>query len=235
MKNGMPIRLAIVAVLLVVAAVPARAQIYTWHDANGNLVLSDHARDGAVVKTFAVPKADSLRVTRFAASSRAGVYDDLILEHARMNGVRPSLVRAVVQVESGFNPAAVSAKGALGLMQLMPATARHFHVGNPFNPVENVRAGVAYLKELLVRYNNKEELALAAYNAGPGAVDRHGLSVPPYRETQSYVSRISRMAGEPPAAPLPDHSPATRIYRAVEMIDGREVIRYTDRQPGAGH
>ena len=147
---------------------PARAQIYTWRDANGNLVLSDHPRDGVVVKTFAVPKTDSLRVTRFVAPSRAGVYEDLIVEHARLNGVRPSLVRAVVQVESGFNPSAVSPKGALGLMQLMPATARQFHVGNPFNPAENVRAGVAYLKELLVRYNDKEELALAAYNAGPG-------------------------------------------------------------------
>jgi soluble lytic murein transglycosylase-like protein len=233
MKNGILIRLVLVAVLLIVAALPARAQIYTWRDANGNLVLSDHARDGgAVVKTFAVPKADSLRVTRFAASSRAGLYEDLIVEHARLNGVRPSLVRAVVQVESAFNPTAVSAKGALGLMQLMPATARHFHVGNPFNPVENVRAGVAYLKELLVRYNNKEELALAAYNAGPGAVDRHGLSVPPYRETRSYVSRISQMAGEPPPVPMPAQSPGTRIYRAVELIDGREVVRYTDRRPG---
>jgi soluble lytic murein transglycosylase-like protein len=230
MHNPLPIRLAIAAVLLIAAAAPARAQIYTWRDTNGNLVLSDHPRDGVVVRTFAVPQADSLRVTRFVASSRAGVYDDLIAEQARLNGVRPSLVRAVVQVESGFNPSAVSPKGALGLMQLMPDTARQFHVGNPFNPAENVRAGVAYLKELLVRYNNKEELALAAYNAGPRAVDRHGLSVPPYRETRSYVSRISKMAGDAPPAPV--QSPVTRIYRAVEVIGGRDVVRYTNLAPG---
>jgi soluble lytic murein transglycosylase-like protein len=229
MHNRLPIRLAIAAVLLIAAAAPARAQIYTWRDTNGNLVLSDHPRDGVVVRTFAVPQAESLRVTRFVASSRAGAYDDLIAEQAQLNGVRPSLVRAVVQVESGFNPSAVSPKGALGLMQLMPDTARQFHVGNPFNPAENVRAGVAYLKELLVRYNNKEELALAAYNAGPGAVDRHGLSIPPYRETRSYVSRISRMAGEPP--PASARPPVTRIYRAVEVIGGREVVKYTNLAP----
>jgi soluble lytic murein transglycosylase-like protein len=231
MKHRILIRLAGAAVLLIVAALPARAQIYTWRDANGTLVLSDHPRDGVVVKTFAVPKADSLRVTRFAASSRAGVYEDLIVEHARLNGLRASLVRAVVQIESGFNPSAVSPKGALGLMQLMPATARQFHVGNPFNPAENVRAGVAYLKELMVRYDNKEELALAAYNAGPGAVDRYGLSVPPYRETRSYVSRISQMAGEP--QPVPVSPPVTRIYRAVDVVDGRAVVRYTNRKPGS--
>jgi soluble lytic murein transglycosylase-like protein len=231
MKNRILIRVAIATAVLIAAVIPAHAQIYTWRDTNGNLVLSDHPRDGAVVKTFAVPKADSLRATRFVASNRGGLYEDLIVEHARLNGVRPSLVRAVVQVESGFNPSAVSPKGALGLMQLMPATAQQFHVGNPFNPVENVRAGVAYLKELLVRYNDKEELALAAYNAGPGAVDRHGQNIPPYRETQNYVSKIGRMAGEPP--PLAPRPPApTRIYRAIEVIDGREVVRYTNVKPG---
>jgi soluble lytic murein transglycosylase-like protein len=227
MNHRLLSRLAIAGALLVVAAVPARAQIYTWRDGNGNLVLSDHPRAGVAVRTFAVPKADSLRVTRPVAASRAAIYEDLIVEQARMNGVRASLVRAVVQVESGFNPSAVSPKGALGLMQLMPATARQFNVGNPFNPSENVRAGVAYLKQLLVRYNNSEELALAAYNAGPGAVDRYGLSVPPYRETRSYVARIGQMAGQP----LPGRPPATRIYRAIDVIDGREVVRYTNRKP----
>jgi soluble lytic murein transglycosylase-like protein len=229
MTNRLLFRLTLAAVVSLVATVPARAQIYTWRDANDHLVLSDHPRDGVVVKTFAVPKTDSLRVTRFVASTRAGIYEDLIVEHARLQGVRPALVRAVVQVESGFNPSAVSHKGALGLMQLMPGTARQFQVSNPFNPIENVRAGVAYLKELLVRYNNKEELALAAYNAGPGAVDKHRQTVPPYRETRSYVSRISKMAGEPP--PLPVNPPATRIYRAIDVVDGRTVVRYTNRKP----
>src|SRR6185295_11975001 len=128
---------------------------------------------------------------------RAKPFETLISEHSRTQGVRADLVRAVMQVESGFNPYARSPKGAMGLMQLMPATAKQYGVKNAFNPAENVRAGVAYLRELLDRYDNKEELALAAYNAGPGAVDKHGQTVPPYRETQSYVAQINKMAARP--------------------------------------
>ena len=208
-----------------VFASPAHAQIYSWRDANGNLVLSDKPREGAVARTFAVPKADSVRATRFVASDRARAYDDLIVEHATLNNVRPSLVRAVIQVESAFNPRAVSPKGALGLMQLMPATARQFNVDDAFDPAENVGAGVKYLRQLLDRYDGNEQLALAAYNAGPGAVDRHGQTVPPYRETRSYVSRISEMAAVSTRT-------GTKIYRVVEVVDGREIVRYTDKKPG---
>jgi soluble lytic murein transglycosylase-like protein len=220
-------RLLLAAAFVAGLAVPVQAQIYSWSDANGNLVLSDRPHEGAAVRTFAVPKGDSVRTTRFAASDRARAFDDLIVEHARLNSVRPSLVRAVIQVESAFNPRAVSPKGALGLMQLMPATARQFNVVNAFDPEDNVRAGVLYLRQLIDRYDGNEQLALAAYNAGPGAVDRHGQSVPPYRETRSYVSRISEMAGASAA------SPSTKIYRVVEIVEGREVIRYTDKKPGS--
>ena len=177
-------------------AAPARAQIYTWRDANGQLVLSNlpNRPAEAVQRTFVVPQAPTVRATRAVIESRNLLYDDLILEHARLNDVRTDLVRAVVQVESAFNPFARSPKGAGGLMQLMPATALRFGVRNAFNPVENIRAGVAYLRELLDRYSNNEQLALAAYNAGPGAVDKYGQNVPPYRETQNYVSRIKQIA-----------------------------------------
>src|SRR5207245_2806769 len=103
----------------------------------------------APLRSYAVPKATSFRATRYAPAERSRLYDGLIMEHARLNGVRTDLVRAVVQVESGYNPAARSPKGALGLMQLMPATVQQFGVKNPFNPLENVRAGVAYLRQLL--------------------------------------------------------------------------------------
>ena len=129
-------------------AAPARAQIYTSRDANGHLVLSNHRR-GPAVRTYDVPNAESVRATRPVGEPlRSGLYDEAISEHARLNAIRPDLVRAVVQVESGFNPDARSPKGALGLMQLMPATARRFGVKNPFNPVENIRAGVAYLRQM---------------------------------------------------------------------------------------
>ena len=225
------VRVALAAVLCVAAATPARAQIYSWRDANGNLVLSDRPHEGAELKTFAVPKASHVRVTRSLAA-RADQYQDLIVGHATMNNVRPDLVRAVIQVESGFNPRAVSPKGALGLMQLMPATARSLRVRNAFDPEENIRGGVAYLRQLLDRYNGDEALALAAYNAGPGAVDRHGQHVPPYRETQSYVSRISGLVGATKAARTASSS-STVIYRVVDVVDGREVVRYTDKKPGS--
>jgi soluble lytic murein transglycosylase-like protein len=213
----------------IASAVPARAQIYSWHDDNGNLVLSNRRPAGtAPLNSYAVPKAEGVRSTRIATADRARSFDDLISLHAREQSVRPDLVRAVMQVESAFNPNARSPKGAMGLMQLMPATARQFGVKNPFNPSENVRAGVAYLRELLDRYQNNEELALAAYNAGPGAVDKHGQTVPPYRETRNYVSQINQMASRPIA--VRDNS----IYRVTETIDGREVVRYTDKKPTSG-
>lgn len=211
-------------------AAPARAQIYSWRDANGTLVLSDKKPTGgeSQVRSFAVPEAPAVRVTRYATADRTRLYDDLIAEHAQRHGIRSDLVRAVVQVESAFNPYARSPKGALGLMQLMPATIRQFAVQNPFNPVENIRAGVAYLRELLDRYQNNEELALAAYNAGPTAVDKHGQSVPPYRETKNYVAHINRMAGRP------IEMRNNRIFKITEIIDGREVVRYTDQKPTTG-
>ena len=221
----MLIRFGIAFCLLGLSA-PAQAQIYSWRDANGNLVLSNkRPGDAAPLPSYTVPKAEGLRATRSVVAERARSYDDLITEHSRSNGVRPALVRAVMQVESGFNPYARSPKGAMGLMQLMPATAKQYGVRNAFNPAENVRAGVAYLRGLLDRYENNEELALAAYNAGPGAVDKHGQTVPPYRETQSYVSQIGKMAGRP--TKVIDHS----IYKVTEVIDGREIPKYTDKKP----
>ena len=219
-------RIGIVALLLGLSA-PAQAQIYSWRDANGNLVVSNR-RPGssARVASYTVPKAEGVRATRSAATARASAYDDLIGEHSRTHGVRADLVRAVMQVESGFNPYARSPKGAMGLMQLMPSTAKQYGVKNAFNPAENVRAGVAYLRELLDRYQNNEELALAAYNAGPGAVDKHGQTVPPYRETRSYVARINGMAGR--AVQTRDKT----IYKVTEATaDGREVPKYTNNKP----
>jgi soluble lytic murein transglycosylase-like protein len=211
----------------VAVAAPAQAQIYTWTDANGHMVLSNKRPGSAAPSaSYAVPKATGIRATRAAVPSRARAYDDLISEHSRTNGVRADLVRAVMQVESGFNPFARSPKGAMGLMQLMPATAKQYGVVNAFNPAENVRAGVAYLRELLDRYQNNEELALAAYNAGPGAVDKHGQTVPPYRETRDYVSRINKMSS--PVVPVA----GTTLYRVVDVTpDGREIPKYTDRKP----
>jgi hypothetical protein len=209
---------------------PASADIYSWRDTNGNLVLSNTHRppEGVASKSYPVSKTEGLYATVFVSAERTRSYDDLIVQHSELNGVRTDLVRAVVQVESAYNPNARSPKGAKGLMQLMPSTILRFGVANPYNPAENVRAGVAYLRQLLNRYDNNEMLALAAYNAGPGAVDKYGENVPPYRETQNYVSRINRIAGAKTAGAA--RPPRTQIYKVVKIIDGREVVVYTDRK-----
>ena len=226
------LRIALLAALAAAIAVPARAQIYTWRDEQGNLVLSDSKPAAhADLHTFAVPEAPAVRTTRpvvVEERDRAAQFDGLITQHAQTNGVRAELVRAVMQVESAFNQYARSPKGALGLMQLMPATIRQFGVRNPFNPAENIRAGVAYLRQLLDRYGNDEQLALAAYNAGPGAVDKHGTTVPPYKETRNYVSKIGKIAGASHPEPV---VAGTKLYRTVDIVDGREIVKYTDKKP----
>ena len=209
---------------------PASAQIYSWRDGNGNLVLANKPKAGAgqIVRSYPAARSAAVPAQSQRSSDRARMYDSLIAEHARANDVRPDLVRAVVQVESAFNPYARSPKGAQGLMQLMPATAQRFGVKNAYNPEENVRAGVAYLRQLLDRYGDDEELALAAYNAGPGAVDKYGQNVPPYAETKNYVAQISQITARP-IAPREN-----RIFKVTEIIDGRPVVRYTDKRPVSG-
>jgi len=120
--------------------------------------------------------------------------DDAINKAADRHAVDPNLVRALVKVESNFNPNAVSRKGAMGLMQLMPQTARQLRLTNPFNPEENVDAGVRHLKELLDSYGGDVRLSLAAYNAGAGAVAR-SAGIPHYAETRNYVKRITQLYG----------------------------------------
>ncbi|OGB21134.1 MAG: hypothetical protein A3I66_10100 [Burkholderiales bacterium RIFCSPLOWO2_02_FULL_57_36] len=116
--------------------------------------------------------------------------EPLILQFAQKHAVDPALVRAVIAVESRFNPHAVSAKGATGVMQLMPATAARYGVTNRADPVQNIEAGVRYLKDLLALHKGNVALALASYNAGEGAVARHGRRIPPYKETMLYVPAV---------------------------------------------
>ena len=200
----------------------AQAQLYSWKDANGRLIISDRPQD-PTAKTYAVayvgtgfgvakPTTGTRRITEF---------DDLIVEHASRHSLQPDFVRAVIQAESAFNPRARSPKGAMGLMQLMPSTAAEYRVANAYDPAENIRAGVAYLKSLLTRFSDDVSLALAAYNAGPKAVEKYGNAVPPYKETRNYVSKIRANAGAAGAT-------TPKIVRTVTIVDGREVVKYTN-------
>jgi soluble lytic murein transglycosylase-like protein len=208
----------------------ADAQIYAWRDANGTLVLSDR-KLAATAKTYAVGPSETVRSTRRVNARAGSAYEPLIQQHAAAQGVRPDLVRAVIQVESAFNPRARSPKGAMGLMQLMPGTARELGVTNAFDPAQNIRGGTIYLRQLLDRYNGDEQLALAAYNAGSGAVDRYGRQVPPFQETRNYVRRVGTFAE------VTDADPAAGkrvLYKTVEIIGGRPVPRFSTERPASG-
>lgn len=125
---------------------------------------------------------------RNAVANHRERWSPFIEEQSRLHGLDPKLVKALIRVESSFDPRAKSKKGAMGLMQLMPATARDLGVTDAFDPQQNVRGGVTYLRRMIDRFG-RMELALAAYNAGPEAVARYG-GIPPYRETRQYVDRV---------------------------------------------
>jgi len=148
------------------------------------------AREVEVTMAAPVKSAASSK-NAIAPQWSAGAVDGLIDQVARKHSVDPNLVRAMIKVESNFNPRARSRKGAIGLMQLMPSTARELNV-NPYDPAQNLDGGIRHIKSLLEQNGGDVSLSLAAYNAGQGAVNRHG-GVPRYKETQSYVKRITEM------------------------------------------
>jgi soluble lytic murein transglycosylase-like protein len=124
-----------------------------------------------------------------AATGESGEYESLIDQAASRNGVDPAILHGLIQQESGFDPSATSSAGAAGLTQLMPGTASSLGVANPMNPAESIEGGARYLGQLMTQFGGNAEDALAAYNAGPGAVQQYG-GVPPYSETQSYVGKV---------------------------------------------
>ncbi len=158
----------------------------------------------------------------YAAMSRgyrvsSAQIDGAIEQAARKHNVDANLVRAIIKVESNFNPGAVSNKGAMGLMQLMPGTAQSLRVSNPFDPQQNVDAGVRHLKELLSNFNGDLNLSLAAYNAGAGAVSR-SRGVPPYRETRNYVKRITDIYGTPGTKTVGPFYAPVKMYRGPDGV-----------------
>lgn len=132
--------------------------------------------------------------TPVMSAATAGMpFSDTVREAARATHLDPALLHAVIAAESGHHPEAVSPRGARGLMQLMPATARHLGVTDPHDPTQNIHAGARYLRALKEMFRGDLGLTLAAYNAGPGAVLRHGSRIPPYEETRRYVPRVMRL------------------------------------------
>src|ERR1700678_4301118 len=185
----------LIATLLAASAPAAHSQIYTYVDAQGLRHYTDVPDNNRYRLLVLSPQDRTASGDRYDMQllAKATQYDSIIEHAAFAAAVEPNLLRAVIVVESGFNSRAVSKRGAVGLMQLMPATASRFGVSNPYDPRENVHAGARYLKFLIDRFGQNIRLALAAYNAGEEAVDRNGGQIPPFSETMAYVPKVLKI------------------------------------------
>jgi soluble lytic murein transglycosylase-like protein len=171
-------------------ASPSSAGIYRYEDENGVLHFTNCPRDAKFKLYIRESKEDvGGRNSSFLYIRDSNQYDSLISEFSKKYHVDFALIKAIIRAESGFNPNAVSRKGAKGLMQLMPETASRVNVSNSFNPRENIEGGVRYFKYLLSLFNDDLRLSLAAYNAGENIV-AEVRSIPPYRETMDYVKKV---------------------------------------------
>ena len=186
--------LALAGVIAVAIPSLSLAQVYKWVDEKGIVTFSNIApptdQEFQVLRFpcyAADPKCRSVSWEKVPLNTRS--FRQEIRSAAEFNAVEESLIRAIIHAESAYQPDARSPKGAQGLMQLMPATAADLDVSNPFDPAENIDGGARYLSQLLAQFKGNVDLATAAYNAGPQAVNKYG-GVPPYDETQEYVRRV---------------------------------------------
>ncbi len=187
------------AVLLASFSLGARADLYGYVDENGRAHISTKQLDDRYQlfqRSVAKPNDKKKIVVAVEAKlpkisgKKLNLYNKQIQKVAKKYRIDPALVHAVILAESRFNPDAVSPRGASGLMQLMPDTAQRYKVSDVFDPKQNIRAGVQYLRDLLKLFDNNLELTIAAYNAGEGAVIKNGWRIPPYPETVAYVPKV---------------------------------------------
>ncbi len=226
------------AVLLAFCGLPTQAQVASILDERGRRVfINDEppaVRHASNIKAGSAQfSGRTANMSQSAALANRQAYSQLpkeglermVHEVAERHRVDPALVRAVVIAESNWNPSAVSRKGALGLMQLIPGTAQRFGVGDPFNPQQNLDGGVRYLRTLLERYNGNLNLSLAAYNAGEGAVAR-ARGIPHYRETRVYVQKVTDFYFRPDSDRLPSWWIARHSIQRT--TDGRGRVIFTN-------
>jgi len=195
----------ILVLAFLISATPAWAQLYSYRSPSGKLVITDKPvkRKGyKLLETYQTQRSKEREAARKAASARAwqprGIQlskdqvDGLVLPMAKSMKIDPDLAKAIIYVESSRDTGALSHAGAMGLMQLIPETAERFGIKNPWDPRQNIRGGLRYLRFLLSYFEGNVDLVLAAYNAGENAVDRHG-GIPPYKETRRYVYKVRKL------------------------------------------
>ncbi len=184
-----------IAILLCASSAAANPKIYTYLDAQGQRHYTDVPDNNRYRLLVLSPQDRTASGDRydFQLLAKATQYDSIIEQAAVSAALEPNLLRAVIVVESGFNSRAVSKRGAVGLMQLMPATASRYGVSNPYDARQNVHGGARYLKFLIDHFGHDVRLALAAYNAGEVAVERNGGQIPPFSETMAYVPRVLKI------------------------------------------
>ncbi len=213
-------------VLFLACTAPAQAEkIVAMVDIHGHTVYVNAPEDVGAVRGTRV-----YRASRSANSMPVHEVDKLVVQAATAKQIDPKLVHSIIQVESGYDPNAVSRKGAMGLMQLIPVTAKRFGVENPFDPGQNIHGGVSYLKYLLDMFRGDVTLSLAAYNAGENSVVRSG-GVPAFQETQDYVRKVNYLYGaEFPGGEAPRKSPEPPRPGIYRYVDAQGVVHYTNGQ-----
>lgn len=176
------------ALVVFTNTIPLYADIYVYMDSEGVLHFTN-VPTSSNYKIFIREKPSMS--SNSEVTDRTNRYDDLITEASKSHGVSFSLLKALIKIESDFNPRAISSAGAIGLMQIMPENIRALNIKDPFDPWENIMGGTRYLKQLIGRFNGKLPMALAAYNAGPNTVDRY-KRIPPFKETENYVEKVMK-------------------------------------------
>ncbi|MFQ6082309.1 MAG: transglycosylase SLT domain-containing protein [Candidatus Aminicenantia bacterium] len=202
--------LLLFSVLCFLSSLPLTAEIYTYLDENGRLVVTNRpSTRPKIVKRVSSPMD----------------YDEIIKRMGVKYRIDLSLIHSIISAESNYNPRAVSPKGAIGLMQLMPETAKRYGVNNPYDPVQNIEGGIKYLKDLIKLYNGKTSLILAAYNAGQEAVKKYN-GIPPYQETKDYIRKVMKSYNKRYI------KTKTKIYRYYDL-KGRLIITDIPPLPGS--
>jgi soluble lytic murein transglycosylase-like protein len=200
-KSGAHLSLFLFALAMAALSRPALADIYSFKDENGVVHFSNMPDDkryklirreagNAAPAPAAAPAVAAAATVYMPAEESIRRFSPIIDTASRLHGVDAALIHAVISAESGYNPSALSKAGAMGLMQLMPQTAKRYGVTNIMDPVQNITGGVRYLRDLLSMFNGNLELAIAAYNAGENAVIKYGNKIPPYAETVQYVPKV---------------------------------------------